>query len=336
MVSIPGEPTLPEYARSVNMNTSDGPRDVWRYNPWRAPGSAPVFGSGCGSAGGGALPYQNGGNPPPGIPLGFDGAMMPPTVPVVWARGTEVAVAFALEANHGGGYSYRLCPAWERTTEECFQRTPLRFGSDKTSWLVYANGSKIEFPRVQVDEGTTPAGSEWARNPVPTCALCDPHSTCGPPLKPERCDNFTTGGCPQGSIRATCGDACFPGDTFAAGCPGPQYRCHGVPPPGSFAEQQQCYANCAGSFDGKIRPTEALNDRGPLPGGCPAGTAAFPEPAPHVSGFNDGGVHDWDWSVMDLVKVPPELRPGRYVLSWRWDGEQSAQIWQNCADLQVM
>ena len=33
--------------------------------------------------------------------------------------------------NHGGGYSYRLCPAGEPLTEACFQRHPLPFERTK-------------------------------------------------------------------------------------------------------------------------------------------------------------------------------------------------------------
>ena len=46
------EPTLaPEY-RSANTNSTPGSKaDIFKYNPWRAPGKAPVFDS-CGMAGG--------------------------------------------------------------------------------------------------------------------------------------------------------------------------------------------------------------------------------------------------------------------------------------------
>ena len=40
-------------------------------------------------------------------------------------------VGWGILANHGGGYSYRLCRVGEQLTEECFQKTPLR--SDRNS-----------------------------------------------------------------------------------------------------------------------------------------------------------------------------------------------------------
>ena len=59
-------------------------------------------------------------------------------------------------------------------------------------------------------------------------------------------------------------------------------------------------------------------------GKCPEGTAIFPEPAPGISGWGKGG---WDFSIADTVKVPAGLKPGPYLLSWRWDceGEQSSE-----------
>jgi len=43
-------------------------------------------------------------------------------------------VAWGIAANHGGGYQYRLCPASEDPTEECFQKTPLEFVGE-VSWM---------------------------------------------------------------------------------------------------------------------------------------------------------------------------------------------------------
>ena len=40
-------------------------------------------------------------------------------------------VAWSMVANHGGGYSYRLCPATQAPTEACFQAHALRFAGDR-------------------------------------------------------------------------------------------------------------------------------------------------------------------------------------------------------------
>merc|ERR1712178_417920 len=41
----------------------------------------------------------------------------------------------------------------------------------------------------------------------------------------------------------------------------------------------------------------------------------------------------WLPFIGDFVKVPDA--PGRYVLSWRWDAEQTPQVWTNCADIYI-
>ena len=42
------------------------------------------------------------------------------------------------------------------------------------------------------------------------------------------------------------------------------------------------------------------------------------------------------FSVMDEVEVPDDLVPGEYVLSFRWDCEQTPQIWNACANVEII
>jgi hypothetical protein len=42
----------------------------------------------------------------------------------------------------------------------------------------------------------------------------------------------------------------------------------------------------------------------------------------------NGGDHFHDYSIVDEVVVPTNLQPGDYLLSWRWDCEQTTQIWR--------
>ena len=187
--SIPGAPTLNSSAhRPFNVDVADGSAIDWtRRMPWRAPGTAPVLGSGCGVAGG--SPYtnmsDNGGNPPPGIAQGADGrTALAPKAPTVWKRGGTVEVAWAMMTNHGGGYSWRLCPndGHAAVNEACFQQHPLAFAGDR-QWIRYGDiwqwGTNrrlpdMEVPLVRVTQGAAPPGSEWARNPIPACKFCRP------------------------------------------------------------------------------------------------------------------------------------------------------------------
>ena len=40
--------------------------------------------------------------------------------------------------------------------------------------------------------------------------------------------------------------------------------------------------------------------------------------------------------VVDRVVVPKGAAPGRYVLQWRWDCEESDQVWAGCSDITVI
>jgi hypothetical protein len=52
-----------------------------------------------------------------------------------------------------------------------------------------------------------------------------------------------------------------------------------------------------------------------------------------VSGHSGFGKDVPDWSIMDHVLIPADLEEGEYLLSWRWDCEESNQVWENCADM---
>lgn len=98
--------------------------------------------------------------------------------PAEWTAGAEEEVVFGITANHGGGYSYRLCPkpiaGYMDLTEECFQATPLRFVGD-TQWIQQGGDerNRTAIPAVRIEEGTFPAKSQWTRNPIPACGTFD-------------------------------------------------------------------------------------------------------------------------------------------------------------------
>ena len=82
-----------------------------------------------------------------------------------WMAGAKVHVSWSITANHGGGYQYRLCPANQNLTEECFQKMPLDFVGQQG--FVWADGTDFWFNGTYVTEGTIPKGSKWAMNPLP-------------------------------------------------------------------------------------------------------------------------------------------------------------------------
>jgi len=137
-----------------------------------------------------------------------------------WLAGSVVEVAWYVAANHRGGYSYRLCPAGQPITEECFQAGHLQFVGE-TQWVVRGESEpgapREEVKAVRRTENTLPEGSQWSE------------------------------------------------------------------------------------------VTETLDDGWP------------------------GTLHA---HIIDLVQVP-ELPPGQYVLSFRWDCHLTPQIWSSCANINI-
>jgi len=257
-----------------------------RYTPWRAPGFAPVHDP-CGTAGG-LLPGQHAHADPEiqgGVQQGMSGQDLPevPGVKAQWAQGSIQEVAWGINANHGGGYAYRLCPkkSGERLTEACFQQHHLEFVGDK-SWIQYSDdlSNRTAIPAVRTSEGTNPAGSQWTRNPIPACG------------------GLTGGGihdhsCEKAQFQPPLSDWIKPHPKFA-------------PVPGLYGYGQ---GHCVDPITATDRACSAA---------------------------------EWDfWSerfnfnIIDTVRVPTNLPTGEYVLSFRWDCEQTPQIWTNCADLTI-
>merc|ERR1712151_119355 len=42
----------------------------------------------------------------------------------------------------------------------------------------------------------------------------------------------------------------------------------------------------------------------------------------------------YKFNIIDELQLP-DLEPGEYVLSFRWDCEQSPQIWSGCSDITI-
>merc|ERR1711998_508453 len=43
---------------------------------------------------------------------------------------------------------------------------------------------------------------------------------------------------------------------------------------------------------------------------------------------------NFDFGIVDQVQVP-DVPPGDYVISFRWDSEQTPQVWTSCADVTI-
>jgi len=177
--------------RTVNRNATAGSNyDIYKHNPWRAPGSAPVMDA-CGLAGG--TPWRKnvsewGDYVPTKYAKHGDYGSKLPELPsnTVWKIGGEAEVIWQITANHGGGYQYRLCPSSEPLTESCFQKHPLEFTGKQS--IQFNNGTRIPVKGTFVSNGTIPEGSTWAMCPIPPRCLGGGCTSKPPFCKP--CDGL--------------------------------------------------------------------------------------------------------------------------------------------------
>merc|ERR1712110_224563 len=97
--------------------------------------------------------------------------------------------------------------------------------------------------------------------------------------------------------------------------------------PGQHLNSEYVQGKCAGQYPkNTVYPQHGSATRD-----CPRGTmfeAGFDQ---FTQGFLVGSGNKF--SVMDEVQVPNKL--GEYVLSWRWDCEETDQVWNSCADIVI-
>jgi len=266
----PDDPTIARFNTTLRTVFTIPELDWTKWHPWRKPGSAPIEDP-CGLAGGWYTPGQagNGGEAPPGVPQGFHGTHVKPLFKeTVWVAGKTAEVGWGVYANHGGGYSYRLCPHGEEPNEACFKKHQLTLLGDK-QWLQFGAGmdvnNRTEIPAVRVSTGTVPEGSQWTRNPIPACAGVEDAISLG---------------------------------AFNTPCTKPQFK---PPVDGIFG--------FGGGACGSSLPGTQCNP------------AQF---------FNQS----FDFGIVDTVQVP-DLHEGKYVLSFRWEAEQTPQVWASCSDITI-
>jgi len=211
---------LPKY-RTTNLKAKPGSvEDIWKYNPWRAPGKAPVFDS-CGMAGGNTYEVFNAGayRTTKFAKQGDLGTkvLKPRPTGVKWTRGSVERTRWELTAAHGGGYQYRLCPADQTLDEACFSKMPLEFAKidgGYKSWAILKNaiGGPVMFNATVVEEG---GGIGWMMHPMgyESAMPCD----WNPGAIGQHCKSFH---CPG------CGPPKYAAD---GACPDPQCSHHNLP-----------------------------------------------------------------------------------------------------------
>ena len=65
------------------------------------------------------------------------------------------------------------------------------------------------------------------------------------------------------------------------------------------------------------------------PGGAPGNWTNFPYPAAGTSNITS-------FTIGDTLRIPASVKAGEYVLGWRWDSEQTPQVWGACSDVTIV
>lgn len=84
------------------------------------------------------------------------------------------------------------------------------------------------------------------------------------------------------------------------------------------------------SFDPVCEESDACK-RAATHNGGPAGVCKC---SGHSNGSNNAPLLP-NLEMVDYVRIPEDTKPGAYVIQWRWDCEETDQIWASCADVTI-
>jgi len=181
--------------------------------------------------------------------------------------------------------------------------------------------------------------SHWSEITAAGCSISVAEGFCkgggpspspSPPKPTDHCDTY---------LETTCGAAAKQGVSTCDKC----LKTHWTQIIASGCSEKAAVAFCSGGKPGPSPPGKGSQftpyPKTYLPPGqtsaaCPTGlmfNASWPEGS--GSGPSPSGYGHMPYSMLDEVKVPRDI--GRYILSWRWDCEQTPQVWNSCADILI-
>ena len=363
--SSPETPALPKEFATFNADDTS-PMGAWnKYMPWRFPGRAKPLDS-CGVASGflptAAVQFAHQFAASSGVTQGMHGTSLPVGPLTTWEANAVVEASFTLVVNHGGGYQYRACRVDTKASpdEDCFEANPLRFADSQHTvrFSEAAGGGEVVIAAVDVNVGVHPAGAAWRRLPLPACN-CDSGHYCGAAGSVTSGKTASTASTAYAAGQKAHGE-CTTGLQFEAAhlsstwTEGYGYNVASLgrttrtdkaggakadageksgqasPSVGTCAvikSEAECLASSAGCAWHSSAAKTVCYDKGSTKRrrlqqtGDFSGTGAQDEKTPR-------------WRIVDRLIAPPT--PGQYLLQWRWDNDQTPQIWTTCADITVI
>ena len=360
----PIEPSILAAERTWNTEAMSPKQDWNKYMPWRAPGTSIPLDS-CGIASG-FLPGDGVQYPhnfkDPSVKQGDKGTALKYKSSTTWAPGATVQAAFTLNVNHGGGYQYRVCPYAEgkAMTEDCFANHPLKF-ADSSHTVRFVGGSNdIQIAAVDVTAGVVPKGAAWRRIPLPSCncdlgTFCNADNTANNDVKAYKSakayGDCTTGlqfeakhltdkSWPAGYgyyVGALNGGTEHKNTVKDDGCSTNkgETACTKVSGCAWYAAKSSCYTAKGKDACGDSKDETACANAA----GC-AWAGSKGKNVCYASGGKKRNLYvaptvdvAHTWEIVDKLIAPTEK--GDYILQWRWDNEQTPQIWTTCSDITV-
>lgn len=213
-----------------------------------------------------------------------------------WVAGGTAWAWWSIAANHGGGYQYRLCPKSKALTNECFEERPLEFA---TEYYTIRYSATVGITDVVGKPDVVARATELSSGTIPVGSTWRRM-----PLPGCNCDSVGAGCSLDGR--------CEPGPYQGIGSKGSPTGCHA-----SYEQQEMPSWYQEHVASGGFKCENGFQFPAPAKGIYGAG---FPNTFPS---FRFG----------DELRVPDD--EGEYVLQWRWDCEESSQIWASCADIEV-
>merc|ERR1712178_577715 len=159
--------------------------------------------------------------------------------------------------------------------------------------------SRETIAAMRLSTGTVPVGSTWTRNPIPACK-----SIAG------------------GAFNLGCHVSATPGKYKPTKITDFQF-----PPPGKDKVRADVDAYLAGFGTGAcFGCNQEVN-----PWDC----NKFGKIGRNNCSVDETNAQTFSFNVVDKVKVP-KVPAGKYVVSFRWESEQTPQIWSTCSDVTIV
>jgi hypothetical protein len=371
----PAKPTLSKSDRTWNIE-SKSPKGDWNmYMPWRAPGTSKPLDS-CGIASGFLpsakvqFPHSFSSS---SVKQGDKGTELSFQASTKWVVGSTVEAAFTLSVNHGGGYQYRVCPYGGTLNEECFEKMPLKF-ADKYHTIRTTTNENVQINALDVVDGVIPSGHAWRRLPIPACncdlgssCLTDPSSSNDYKAYAEK-DSSAFGKCTNGlQFQAThltdgtwkegygyyvsnlYGSSTSTKESKSDACSAhaDEATCKADTNCAWFNDNSKtvCYTNTASKSSSKDSCADSKDETScksnsdgctwySAKGLCYKMKRLLDGIEGDTYGIGSKESSKPSWEIVDKLIAPSKT--GKYVLQWRWDNEQTPQIWTTCSHIEVV